>query len=206
MKSFKALSFVVLFLLLQLSGKAQNCMLNCPSNIVVKADKGQEGATVSFSPISFTGECGVVTYTPASGSFFRLGSHSIIATSASGQKCSFTVNVTDNESPELSVLTLSTKKLWPASNKLKKVGVFYTASDNGQHVTTDLSVTSNATDGIRDWELIDNHQVRLKASRLPDGTPRIYTIGVTAIDEAGNKTTRRTSIAVSKTMTAGVGK
>lgn len=202
MKSFKALSFVFLFLIVQLSSNAQNCKLNCPSNIVVPADKGQEGAIVNFSPISFTGDCGVVTYTPASGSFFRLGAHSIIATTASGQKCSFTVNVTDNESPELSLLSLSTKKLWPASNKLKKVDVYYKATDNGQQVKTELSVTSNANDGIKDWELINNHQVRLKASRLPDGTARIYTITVSAIDEAGNKTTRRTSIAVSKTMVA----
>ena len=85
---------------------------------------------------------------------------------------------------------------------MKKVNVYYHVTDNGQSVNTSLSVSSNATDGIRDYEIVDNHLVRLKTSRLPDGTPRIYTITVTAVDDAGNKTTGTTTIAVSKTMTA----
>ena len=81
--------------------------------------------------------------------------------------------------------------------------MFYTATDNGQNVTSDLSVTSNNTESTaKDFEVVNNHLVRLKASRLPNGEPRIYTITVTSTDEAGNKTTRSTSIAVSKTMVA----
>jgi hypothetical protein len=180
--------------------QAQNVTLSCPSNIVVKADEGKEGAKVSFPALS--PEAGTATFTPASGSFFRLGSHSIIVTTASGQKCSFTVTVTDNEPPYLSPLTLSRLQIWPASNKMKKVAVYYTTSDNADKVKTTISVSSNATDGIKDWEIEDEHLVRLKSSRLADGTVRIYTITVTATDEAGNKTTRSTSIAVSNTMTA----
>lgn len=179
---------------------AQNTTFSCPANIVVKADNGKEGAMVSFpAPAA---ELGAVTYTPASGSFFRLGSHSVVASAANGQKCAFTVTVTDNESPTLSPLTLSKKLLWPETNKLKKVNVYYDASDNGGTVKTDIAVTSNATDGSKDWEIIDDHLVRLRTSRLPDGSVRIYTITVTATDDAGNKTTRSTTIAVSKTMTA----
>jgi hypothetical protein len=63
-------------------------------------------------------------------------------------------------------------------------------------------VSSNATDGIKDWEIIDEGELRLKASRLSDGSPRIYTITVTATDDAGNKTKRTTTIAVSETMIA----
>ena len=143
-----------------------------------------------------------ISYSPASGSFFRLGSHSIIATTSTGQKCSFTVTVTDNEPPSLSPLILSRKMLWPASNKMKRVRVDFTTSDNAENVKTALSVSSNTTDGIRDWEIVDDHLLRLKASRLGDGSPRIYMITVTATDKAGNKAIRTTSIAVSKTMTA----
>lgn len=182
---------------------SQNCVLTCPSNIIVKAEAGKEGAVVNFSGAVVQGECGEIVYSPASGSFFRLGSHSIIVTSASGQKCSFTLIVTDNEPPVLSPLQLSTDKLWPASNKMKKVGVYYTVTDNGEKVNTVLSVSSNATDTEnKDWEIVNNNLLRLKASRLPDGMPRIYIITVTSTDEAGNKTTRSTSIAVSKTMMA----
>ena len=124
-------------------------------------------------------------------------------TTASGQKCSFSVIVTDNEPPVLSPLTLSRRSLWPASNKMKKTKVRFSTSDNGGLVTTAIAVNSNATDGIKDWEMIETTgELRLRSSRLPDGSPRIYTITVTATDESGNKTKRSTSIAVSETMVA----
>jgi len=201
MKFLVAFSLVLVFVLSQTNGNAQNCTLSCPSNIVITADSAKEGTNVSFPTANTMGDCGTITYTPASGSFFRLGSHSIIATNSGGQKCSFTVTVTDNESPVVSELSLSSKRLWPASNKMKKVGVYYTATDNGQDVSSVLTVSSNVEDpSTRDWEVIDNHLVRLKASRLHNGEPRIYTIKVTTTDSAGNKTRRTTSIAVSKTI------
>lgn len=206
MKLLTVLSLAALLVFCQLKGIAQNCTLACPANIVVTSDAGKEGAIVTFPALlNVAAECGTLTFVPASGSFFRLGSHSIIVTSSSGQKCSFTVIVTDNESPTLSPLTLSREILWPASNKLKKVKVFYTTYDNGQNVKTAVAVSSNATDGIKDWEFVDEHELRLKASRLPDGSPRIYSITVTATDEAGNKTSRTTTIAVSNTMMAKAG-
>ena len=202
MKLSSVLSLTTLFVFNQIISNAQACTLSCPSNMIIKAETGKEGTSVTFSSATSVGDCGTISYSPASGSFFRLGSHSIIATSSSGQKCSFTITITDNEPPSLSSITLSRKQLWPATNKLKKVGVYYSTSDNAQDVKTEISVSSNATDGSKDWEIVDDHLLRLKASRLPDGSPRIYIITVTATDEAGNKTTRTTSIAVSKTMTA----
>lgn len=200
----RCLYLSVALLICQTHIQAQNCKMNCPANIVVRADAGMEGALVSFPPATTIGkgDCGEVAYSRANGSFFRLGSHSVIATSASGQKCSFTVTVTDNEPPVLSPITLSRTQIWPASNKMKKVSVNYTASDKSDSVKTTLSVSSNATDGVKDWEIVDNHLIRLKSSRLADGSPRIYTVTVTAIDGSGNKTTRTTSIAVSRTMQA----
>lgn len=183
-----------------LQSTAQNAAISCPDNIIVKADPGKEGAVVSLPVL--TGELANATYTPASGSFFRLGSHSIIVTTASGQKCSFTLMVTDNEAPYISPLTLNRERLWPANDKLKRVSVNYYVSDNAGDVKTVMTVASNATDGVKDYEIIDNNALRLKASRLPDGSPRIYTITITASDNAGNKTVRTTTIAVSETMAA----
>lgn len=204
MTSFKALVAAMIFLSIQSGVSAQNCTLNCPANIVVKADAGMEGALVSFPAAASLGvnDCGTITYSRPNGSFFRLGSHSIIVTSSTGQKCSFTVTVTDNEPPYLSPLTLSREVIWPASNKMKKVVVSYTATDKSDKVKTAIAVSSNATDGQTDYEIIDENLIRLKSSRLPDGTPRIYTITVTATDESGNKTSRTTTLAVSKTMKA----
>ena len=195
-------SFILLLICCFFPGSSQDCVLTCPSNMIIKAENGKEGATIHFSPATTTGNCGAISYSPASGSFFRLGSHSVIASMASGQKCFFTITVTDNEPPALSPIILSRSQLWPASDKMKKVALNYSTSDNGGEVKTSLAVTSNSNDGIKDWEIVDDHLIRLKASRLPDGLPRIYTITVTATDEAGNKTTRTTSIAVSRTMMA----
>ena len=200
MKSFKTVFFLAFISFLHVNIHAQNAVINCPANMVVSADPGKEGAIVNFPALP--PELGSATITPASGSFFRLGSHSVIVTTASGQKCSFTVIVTDNEAPELSRIRLSREKLWPVSNKMKKIVLNYTVTDNTGKVNSTVMVSSNATDGIQDWEIVDEHLVRLKAARLPDDSPRIYTITVTATDEAGNKTKRTTSIAVSRTMTA----
>jgi HYR domain len=203
MKVLAVFSFTAILFLSNIAGNTQSCTLNCPPNIIVKTDNGMEGALVSFPPVASlgAGECGTITYSKPNGSFFRIGSHSIIVTSSSGEKCAFTVTVTDNESPQLSELTLSAKRVWPPSNKMKRVAVYYTSSDNAKSVITELSVQSNNTELTnKDYEVINNHMIRLKASRLPTGETRIYTIVVTSTDEAGNRTRRATSIAVSKTM------
>ena len=201
MKILAALSIITIFLFSTATSHAQTCMLTCPANIVVKADSSKEGTIVNYPPATVTGECGAITYSPVSGSFFRIGSHSITAASAVRQKCSFTITVTDNESPVLSVVTLSSNKIWPPSGNLKKVAVYYTASDNAEEVNSVLTVKSNDTQSTtRDWEVVNNHLLRLKASRLPDGEARVYTITVTSSDVAGNTTKRTTSIVVSKTM------
>jgi HYR domain len=201
MKILASLSFIIILLLSAPTSHAQTCMLTCPANIVIKTDSSKEGAIVNYPPATVAGECGVITYSPASGSFFRIGSHSVTVTSASGQKCSFTITITDNESPVLSVVTLSAKKIWPPSGKLKKVAVYYTASDNAEEVNSVLTVKSNDTQSTtRDWEVVNNHLLRLKAARLPNGEPRVYTITVTSSDVAGNTTRRTTSIVVAKTI------
>jgi hypothetical protein len=203
MRTLRTFSLIFLFIFIQAQIKAQDCKHVCPDNRIVQAESGKEGAVVTF-PENQPGAtaCTNYTYSPASGSFFRLGSHSIIVTNGNGQKCSFTITVTDNESPTLSPITLSREKIWPASNKMKKVKVFYTATDNGENVKTEISVKSNAPEPAGDSEIVDDHLIRLKSSRLADGSPRIYTITVTATDESGNKTTRTTTVAVSETMVA----
>jgi uncharacterized repeat protein (TIGR01451 family) len=84
---------------------AETCTLDCPDNVVVTADTtsgGQPGAFVSFAAASVTGNCGAVTNTPASGSFFTVGTHSITSTSElGGASCAFTVTVLDTAPPTI---------------------------------------------------------------------------------------------------------
>ena len=81
------------------------CTMACPDNITVTAAAGQGGALVSFADPTLNGTCGAVTNTPASGSFFAIGSTAVTSTTANGQSCSFVVTVNaaaDTEAPAIS--------------------------------------------------------------------------------------------------------
>lgn len=190
----------MLFASISTSINAQNCTITCPENIVVKADSGKGGTYVNFPTMTADASCGTITYTPASGSFFQIGSTSVIVTSASGQRCSFTVTVTDNESPSLSPIVLSLKRLWPANGRMKDVAVRYISADNSNESSCLLSISSNDSDSTsRDWEVVNNQLIRLKALRLRNGMARVYTVTVTCTDASGNMTKRTTGISVART-------
>lgn len=78
-----------------------SCTLNCPNNINAVAnteENNQRGAHVDYAaPVaSDETDCGTVTSSPASGSFFPVGTTTVVATSASGNgSCSFTITVSD---------------------------------------------------------------------------------------------------------------
>ena len=78
------------------------CSLVCPDNINATANttvNGERGANVSFDAAEPTGDCGAVTATPASGSFFPVGTTTVTVNSATGGgSCSFTVTVEDTGS------------------------------------------------------------------------------------------------------------
>ncbi|MCA1591219.1 MAG: proprotein convertase P-domain-containing protein, partial [Acidobacteria bacterium] len=71
----------------------QSCTLTCPANIVVPPDPGQSGAIVNYPAPNATGSCGVVSASPASGSFFPSGVTTVTVNGAGGATCQFTVTV-----------------------------------------------------------------------------------------------------------------
>lgn len=83
---------------------AERPTLLCPTNMIVSADDGRCNASVAFAP-AFSDNCSgaSVVCSPASGSFFALGTTPVIctATDAAGNtnQCSFTVRVIDTEKP-----------------------------------------------------------------------------------------------------------
>ena len=198
MKAFLILPLGLLFILLSVAAAAQTCTLSCPENIVAKADSGTGGTYVNLPTAITNSDCGAITYTPASGSFFKIGSSSVIVTSASGQRCSFTVTVTDNEPPTLSPIVLSAKRLWPANGRMRNVSVRYISSDNSNETSCAITISSNDSAAGSDWEVVDNYNVKLKALRLRNGMARVYMITVTCTDPAGNVTKRTTGISVAK--------
>ena len=82
------------------------CVLDCPADVVVTANAtqgGQPGAFVTYAAASVqSGDCNGVSNTPGSGSFFPVGTHSIVSTSGTGQTCSFSVTVLDTAPPTIS--------------------------------------------------------------------------------------------------------
>ena len=72
------------------------CQLSTPENITVSADSGQAGAVVTYTTPTGTGDCGTTTTgengetipaiscNPASGSFFPVGTTTVICSAQTG--------------------------------------------------------------------------------------------------------------------------
>jgi len=83
-----------------------SCTLDCPNNITVTANTtqgGTSGAIVNFGGAEAFGDCGALSPSIPSGSFFPLGSTTVVISSANGGgSCSFVVTVTDDQPPDIS--------------------------------------------------------------------------------------------------------
>jgi hypothetical protein len=77
------------------------CALTCPTNVTVNNTTGQCGAVVEFALPTTTGACGVVTCSPAPGSFFNVGTTPVTCSSDAGATCMFTVTVNDTQPPAI---------------------------------------------------------------------------------------------------------
>jgi 6-phosphogluconolactonase (cycloisomerase 2 family) len=78
------------------------CQLTCPANITVSNDPSQCGAVVTYPAPTTSGACGTIVCSPASSSFFPVGTTTVKCKSnnnAGPEMCTFTVTVNDTESP-----------------------------------------------------------------------------------------------------------
>lgn len=181
----------------------QPCTLNCPANVITNSAPNQPGANVSFPLPALSGSCGVVTTAPASGAFFPIGTTTVIG-SAIGATCSFTVQVNDAQPPAINGLSVSPSVINGNNHKMVDVTVSYTSTDNsGAANVCSISVassepTNGSGDGNTeaDWEILDNHTIRLRAERAGNGTDRIYTVTVTCVDPSGNATSQSVQVTV----------
>ena len=76
--------------------------LTCPADVTQSNDAGECGAVVNYSvPNSNNAECGTITCSPASGSFFPIGDTPVTCSSTAGPTCSFKITVNDTENPTI---------------------------------------------------------------------------------------------------------
>src|SRR5688572_3835877 len=185
-------------------------VITCPANITQANDPGQCGAIVNYT-VTATDNCTssvTVTVTIPSGTFFPVGVTSVNAraTDASGNTatCSFTVTVNDVEPPVIHNLLVTPPVLWPPNHKMKNITVDYTSTDNCPGpITCNVTVTSdepeNGTgdgDQAPDWQILNDHHIKLRAERAGDGDGRVYTVTVTCTDQYGNSASGNKTVLV----------
>lgn len=191
-------------------------VLTCPANITRSNDPGLCSASVSFAATVTGSPAPVVTYRIGSTAItsphvFPVGTTTVNVTAINGggfTTCSFAVTVNDTEAPVISNVSVDPSVLWPANHKMRNVAVTYNSTDNCPGaVTCVLSVTSNesvndAGDGNTspDWEIMNNHTVKLRAERSGKGAGRVYTITIRCTDQAGNTGVATTTVMVPHSM------
>ncbi len=115
----------------------------------------------------------------------------IVAFNAGGKSdtCTFSIQLRDTIAPQISDIALSPAILTVPDNRLHTVNLQYSVTDCSA-VSNVISITSNEPDyGAPDWEIVNDHTVKLRATRNPLGNGRFYTITVTSTDASGNTST-----------------
>ena len=119
-------------------GGGGTCTLNCPEDINAVAnttEDNQRGAHVTFDAAEPSGTCGAITATPASGSFFGVGTTVVNVTSETGGgSCSFTITVEDTGTNPPSISCPANQEANADSNCSAVVNVG-TATATGDNVT-----------------------------------------------------------------------
>ena len=113
------------------------------------------------------------------------------------------LNSTPQSPLEIVGVELNTNVLWPPNHKLVDLTVGYSTTNNCGPVTCSLGVVSNEpingtgdSDSAPDWEIIDEHHLRLRAERAGNGSRRVYTITITCSDSSGRSTSKAVSVEV----------
>jgi len=188
------------------------CAITCPSNITRGNDPGQCGAVVTYAPSTTGGGCGTIVCSPSSGSFFPVGTTTVMCTTTAGPSCSFTVTVNDTEGPQITVTT-QTIELWPPNHSYHTItmsDLVSSATDNcsGNLINSVViaSVSSDeaedapgSSDGNTTNDIViaaNCKSVQLRAERDDNLNGRVYTIVLRVTDSAGNVGTASRTVIV----------
>jgi hypothetical protein len=192
-------------------GECVPCSISCPPNQTQPNDPDQCGAVVNYPPPTTTGTCGVVACSPASGSFFPVGTTTVTCNTTQGSSCTFTVTVNDTQFPVVTC-NVATTQLMQNNHDLINVGLTASATDNCSGTTLDVKVYGDEDDETPtdsggtvfspDAKNIAVGTLRLRAERRDSGDGRVYLIVVTATDASGNVTRCCKTVTVPKSQSA----
>ena len=145
-----------------------------------------------------------------SGSFFPTGytTNTFLLTNAEGQTvtCSTTVYVGgDDEPPMVTGIADELPPIWPPNHKMVPVYFDYNTTDNCDQnsISQIFYVYSNEPDdGLGDGDLandiqiVDDHNILLRAERSGTGKGRVYHIGILSHDNSNNFSVKIITVAV----------
>ncbi len=186
---------------------------HCPDNIISPTNPGVCVATVNTGVPEVTDNCGVVNIIgvrsdrrPLNATYDKgitTITWNVEDAAGNSATCVQTITVQDAEPPVISDVSADPSTLFPPNHKMKLVKISYEVNDNCGPVTTFLTISSNEPengtgdgDTNGDWEILNDHQVKLRSERSGTGNGRIYTVTIHATDEAGNTTTQNVLITV----------
>ncbi|HEX6100675.1 MAG TPA: HYR domain-containing protein [Thermoanaerobaculia bacterium] len=179
-------------------------VLSLPANITTQ----NAAVTYTASATDLVDGSVAVTCTPASGSTFAVGTTTVncSASDTRGNSAagSFTVTVeeapppADTEAPTITSLSATPDTIAPPNGKLVAVTISASVHDNvdASPFVGVYDVTSNETISASDWNVVSPLSVELRAERSPQGSGRVYTIWVEAIDDAGNRSVSSVNVTV----------
>jgi len=149
----------------------------------------------------------LISQAPAAGTVAPLGTTTItvFATDESGNtgSASTSFTVQDTTPPQIANLTATPSTLWAPNHKLEPVSISAATADacTQPPACRIVSVTSNEPSNGKgdgntdpDWVYTGDLSLLLRAERSGTGTGRVYTIGVSCTDAAGNVSETRTVI------------
>jgi len=188
--------------------------IQCPWGAYAMSEPGVCGANVYYPEVVAAANCGgegikvIQTGGLPSGSFFPVGTttNTFQLTNASGNTatCGFDVYVYDGEPPVISGIEDQLAPLWPPNHNMVPIYLNYSTSDNcSDAVNSYVYIWSNEPDnGLgdgdkpTDWEIIDSHNIKLRAERSATGNGRTYTIYIVAYDNSWNFTSKMVTVSV----------
>jgi hypothetical protein len=183
--------------------------LSLPANIT-RAATGTSGATVTFNAMATDIVDGnvFVNCSPASGSTFAIGTSSVQCSATDSHfntsSGSFTVTITgngggaDTSAPDFLSISASPNVISPPNKDMVSVTVTASVHDDTDPLplVRIFDVTANETINASDYQITGLLTVKLRADRDGNGSGRVYTIHVEAIDTAGNRSTATVTVSV----------